>query len=631
MWGTGDGDRDPQVLDIFEDELAALGREGAVGDKGGGKTGAGKGREDKTFNANRYTAGKVISRVQWHPSKKGIIAVSCVRPDSFEQRVLTAGTPDTYHVLLWSYRDTMGMPELVLEAPSEVFTFAFNPSNPDQIAGGCYNGQVIMWDISAHSAALEGRRKAQGPGEQKEETPHVPYCLISEVRGTEGGDAPQHGATSLSLLLVSLRHHSARLPPKRPHDSPGAYVDGTLSKHPRRASLPEPWALPSPQVELSHSKCVMDLQWLPGVEVARRGEVTGLGEDGAPGKDSVTVVTVSVDGNIMFWDTRADRYQQRIRAGREREVVDPRMSWVPMHSVKLMNDTGGDVACTSVCLKHGLSSELFVGSLSGLVLRASFTVPADSGLNPELVKAYLPGHCAAVTTLQLSPFFEDLLLTVGDWSFAIWKEGLPEPLFQSPMKGALARGGKQEDMVKLVCGCWSPTRPGVIFIGREDGHLDIWDLLDRSNEPSEVREIIMPRALTSLSFHPSVYTSRNQAGLASFLAIGDSEGTLHVHHLRSNLVRWGTQKEGKEREAMEGYWRREEARLSHRLARDAAREEREKEEADGDKEEGKKGKGRGNGEASGEELYDDAAQARYEELVEKYMVLCGLKQASGDE
>ena len=34
-------------------------------------------------------------------------------------------------------------------------------------------------------------------------------------------------------------------------------------------------------------------------------------------------------------------------------------------------------------------------------------------------------------SLERSPFFEDMLLTVGDWSFQIWREGETSPLFQS--------------------------------------------------------------------------------------------------------------------------------------------------------------------------------------------------------
>lgn len=49
-----------------------------------------------------------------------------------------------------------------MESPHEVTTFQYNPVNPDIIIGGCYNGQVIVWDTSSSSvaaAASAGRGK----------------------------------------------------------------------------------------------------------------------------------------------------------------------------------------------------------------------------------------------------------------------------------------------------------------------------------------------------------------------------------------------------------------------------------------------------------------------------------------
>ena len=36
-----------------------------------------------------------------------------------------------------------------------------------------------------------------------------------------------------------------------------------------------------------------------------------------------------------------------------------------------------------------------------------------------------------IVALERSPFFDDILLSVGDWSFQIWREGEATPLFQS--------------------------------------------------------------------------------------------------------------------------------------------------------------------------------------------------------
>ena len=77
--------------------------------------------------------------------------------------------------------------------------------------------------------------------------------------------------------------------------------------------------------------------------------------------------------------------------------------------------------------------------------------------------------------IQESPFMPGVFLTVGDWTFNLWKEGtapcklrhvypacillqggmrvcttgVPEPLFSSPYSSRY-----------LMTGCWSPTRPG---------------------------------------------------------------------------------------------------------------------------------------------------------------------------
>jgi len=30
----------------------------------------------------------------------------------------------------------------------------------------------------------------------------------------------------------------------------------------------------------------------------------------------------------------------------------------------------------------------------------------------------------------------------------------------------------------ITCGAFSPHRPGVVFIGKTDGNIDIWDFVD---------------------------------------------------------------------------------------------------------------------------------------------------------
>ena len=48
--------------------------------------------------------------------------------------------------------------KLLLEAPDDIFTFAFSPTEPNIIAGGCINGQVVLWDISQYEERIANPR-----------------------------------------------------------------------------------------------------------------------------------------------------------------------------------------------------------------------------------------------------------------------------------------------------------------------------------------------------------------------------------------------------------------------------------------------------------------------------------------
>lgn len=51
--------------------------------------------------------------------------------------------------------------------------------------------------------------------------------------------------------------------------------------------------------------------------------------------------------------------------------------------------------------------------------------------------------------------------------------------------------------VKLSCGIWSPSRPGVFFISKVDGSIDVWDLLDKTHEPT-LTQNVSPTAITQI-------------------------------------------------------------------------------------------------------------------------------------
>lgn len=134
-----------------------------------------------------------------------------------------------------------------------------------------------------------------------------------------------------------------------------------------------------------------------------------------------------------------------------------------------------------------------------------------------------------------SPFFPHVVLAVNEFTFSLWMRGVRLPVFTSP-------ASPQPHTV----GRWSPTRPGVLVIGRSDGVMDIWDLLDTTTKPAlsshlfssavasmEFRLVSAPPAPAGGAAAGAGGTSASSAAAASaagkqLLAVGDAKGSLHI-------------------------------------------------------------------------------------------------------
>lgn len=104
------------------------------------------------------------------------------------------------------------------------------------------------------------------------------------------------------------------------------------------------------------------------------------------------------------------------------------------------------------------------------------------------------------TSLNKSPFFNDILMTVHDFHFSIWKTSVEDydfPIFRS----ANTFGAHN------TCGAFSPSRASVIFISKTDG-VDVWDFFDQSHKPS-MKINFTANALTCFNFQESEINSRS--------------------------------------------------------------------------------------------------------------------------
>ncbi|XP_012873719.1 PREDICTED: WD repeat-containing protein 63 [Dipodomys ordii] len=496
-----------ELLNTFVDDWKYLAEEeGTFGDKTDTHL-----KEYQSFTDLHNLIEKTVTCVCWHPTIYGLIVVSVAVRLSYEDRVHFSGKlllqPSL--ILFWSFSDPIH-PQLMLESPDDIFCFKFCPSDPNIIAGGCINGQIIMWDITAHAERIENIKTGSSRSkkvslkpmfllepENNKETMYVRHCAVSSI---------EHG----------------------------------------------------------HRKVITDIHWLPDTfEVNRMGSVfenrSGI---------CCQLITCSADCTICFWDIRPVKpatTTQPTEKKKEESIEIPfdvpptflhlDLSWKPLARIKLSKgDTNLDHCPTKVSmnedhilfrtqdkglvqpkimkieetkpyqnLEAGLANILkpieefctkfFVGTEEGEVMYTDWRLERDPDtgrlISKKPVNLYAI-HDGAVHTVQRSPFYNDIILTIGGWNLAIWKEDIMTgPLLQSCCAPK-----------RYTSGHWSLTRPGVFYIGREDGNIDIWDLLEKTHEPAQTQSI----CLTMITcIKPWTYSAKQQ-----FIAIADYYGTLHI-------------------------------------------------------------------------------------------------------
>ncbi|CAO2600369.1 Dynein axonemal intermediate chain 3 [Lemmus lemmus] len=467
-------------------------------------------KEYQSFTDLHSTMEKMITCVSWHPTIYGLIVVSVAVRLSFEERVHFSGKlllqPSL--ILFWSFSDPIH-PQLMLESPDDIFCFEFCPSDPNIIAGGCINGQIVLWDITSH---------------------------VDRIENIKTGGSRSKKATLKPMFLLE----------------PDSNKEAMYIRHCAVSSI-----------ENGHRKVITDIHWLPdSFEINRMGSVfenrSGI---------SCQLVTCSADCTICFWDIRPLKPTSTAATEKKKEetieipfdvpstFLHLDLSWKPLSRIKLSKGETSLDHCPSklslgedplLCkiqdkmlnqmkalkaaeinpyhnLEAGLTNvfkpiddfctKFFVGTEEGEVIYTDWKMERDSETGrfmPKKPVNLYTVHDGAVHTIQRSPFYNDIILTIGGWNVAIWKEEvMTGPLLQTCCAPK-----------RYTAGHWSLTRPGVFYIGREDGYVDIWDLLEKTHEPAQSQNI----CITMITYiKPWTFSAKQQ-----FIAIADYYGTLHI-------------------------------------------------------------------------------------------------------
>ena len=241
----------------------------------------------------------------------------------------------------------------------------------------------------------------------------------------------------------------------------------------------------------SQHQTITSIQWLPPwCRIDSDGNFQQTAID-SPKEQRACLATSSTDGSIFFWSLpRCLSTPARVRSPLQLVIspvyrlliADPgdkaQSRPLPLSCLSLPLARSAEQSSLSIRDRSDLARlrRLFVGTSAGEVLCCTWDgrdLAVDEA-EPEVcrIRARCCAHDGAVRTMAKSPHLDDVFLTVGGRSFALWKEDLTEvPVFRSSSTGQ--RYGE---------GCWS-GRSGVFVLTRLDGCFEVWDLKRRAHEP----------------------------------------------------------------------------------------------------------------------------------------------------
>jgi len=225
-------------------------------------------------------------------------------------------------------------------------------------------------------------------------------------------------------------------------------------------------------------------------------------------KTGTEFITSSTDGWVYWWDTRnfKDGPIEKLKLvetveGQERQVGG---------SVIEFNAEAG-------------ANKFLVGSESGIIFSANKKPKKEVEIAGRFGQE-LGRHLGPIYALNRSIPNQRYFLSVGDWSAKIWyEENRSSPIIRTRYHNAY-----------LTDGCFSPTRPGVFFLTRKDGWMDIWDLYYRQNELAYQHKV-SDSALTCIKLNFNSQEKGYQSMQGKLAAIGDQDGVVTIIELCDSL------------------------------------------------------------------------------------------------
>jgi len=271
-------------------------------------------------------------------------------------------------------------------------------------------------------------------------------------------------------------------------------------------------------IEKTHNDPIYDVEWIQS-------------------RTGTEFVSVSTDGVICWWDAR-------------------KLGTGPMDQMVLCNDNGaaggddsdpksggaggGDDSeqkeSTHSTLYGGTSLEYrtdagatkyLVGTEQGTIISVERKAKKDGDSQKQIKLIYGDSaqsakdeafkHHGPIYSCSRNYFLQKQILTVGDWMARVWTEDVQTPIMSTRYESCY-----------LTSGVWSPTRPGVFYVTKQNGELDVWDYYFKGQfQPAYTVKISEQSSLTDVKI------SLKSDG--KYVGVGCHDGSVTILELCKSL------------------------------------------------------------------------------------------------
>lgn len=241
-------------------------------------------------------------------------------------------------------------------------------------------------------------------------------------------------------------------------------------------------------IESSHSDPVYDVEWIQS-------------------RTGTEFVSVSTDGVICWWDAR------KLGSG-------------PTDKMILQNEDASGVRYGGTSLEYRSdagATKYLVGTEQGTIVSVERKAKKDGDSQKQIKLIYgadgqsESAHHGPVYSISRNYFLPKCILSVGDWMARIWTEDIKTAIMSTRYESHY-----------LTSGTWSPTRPGVFYVTKRNGQMDVWDYYYKGQfEPAYTVKISEQYALSDIAI-----SNKSQG---KYVGIGCADGSVTIMELCRSL------------------------------------------------------------------------------------------------